>query len=176
MIALTTTFALVLANTECNILARPPVSRLLSKLNITFQHAACILPFAGNQLVVARPLELDERMIALAAAISIDYDYFSRHSSVGSGFFPPPIVPVPAPTPAPTPGEGGVGPEAAGEGAVGGEGSAGGGAAGPGAPGPAGDAGALEAQLLACLIAALQRHGTPCAQSIPCRLAMFTCA
>lgn len=27
----------------------------------------------GNQLVVHRPLELSERMIALAAAISIDY-------------------------------------------------------------------------------------------------------
>lgn len=30
-------------------------------------------PSAGNQLAVHRPLELDERMVALAAAISIDY-------------------------------------------------------------------------------------------------------
>ena len=29
---------------------------------------------------VVRPLQLDERMIALAAAISIDFDYFSQHS------------------------------------------------------------------------------------------------
>ena len=29
---------------------------------------------------VTRPLLLSKRMIALAAAMSIDYDYFSRHS------------------------------------------------------------------------------------------------
>lgn len=29
---------------------------------------------------VVRPLQLDERMIALAGAISIDFDYFSQHS------------------------------------------------------------------------------------------------
>ena len=36
---------------------------------------------------VARPLALDERMMALAAAISIDYDYFSQHSH-GPGMMP----------------------------------------------------------------------------------------
>jgi hypothetical protein len=36
---------------------------------------------------VARPLRLDERMMALAAAISIDYDYFSQHSH-GPGMMP----------------------------------------------------------------------------------------
>ncbi len=44
---------------------------------------------AGLQPVqeVARPLALDERMMALAAAISIDYDYFSQHSH-GPGMMP----------------------------------------------------------------------------------------
>ena len=36
---------------------------------------------------MARPLALDERMMALAAAISIDYDYFSQHSH-GPGMMP----------------------------------------------------------------------------------------
>ncbi|KAL4451629.1 hypothetical protein ABPG75_007291 [Micractinium tetrahymenae] len=54
----------------------------------------------GNQLAVHRPLELDERMVALAAAISIDYDFFSRHSYGGgflSPFMPVPIIPYPVP-------------------------------------------------------------------------------
>lgn len=54
----------------------------------------------GNQLVVQRSLMLSERLIALAAAISIDYDYFSRHSySSGflSPFIHPPVVPFPVP-------------------------------------------------------------------------------
>lgn len=34
--------------------------------------------YAGNQLVVHRPLQLDERMVALAAAISIDYGARSK--------------------------------------------------------------------------------------------------
>ena len=38
---------------------------------------------------VVRPLQLDERMIALAAAISIDFDYFSQHSH-GPGRVPHP--------------------------------------------------------------------------------------
>jgi hypothetical protein len=51
---------------------------------------------------VVRSLALDERMAVLAAAISIDYDYFSRHSQ-GSGllgpmFFPMPLPPYPAGT------------------------------------------------------------------------------
>ena len=36
-----------------------------------------------------RPLQLDERMIALAGAISIDFDYFSQHSH-GPGSVPYP--------------------------------------------------------------------------------------
>ncbi|GMH43421.1 hypothetical protein BSKO_11343 [Bryopsis sp. KO-2023] len=46
--------------------------------------------FTGNQLVVARPLQLSERMLALACAMTIDFDYFSQHSHSG-GFFAPPI-------------------------------------------------------------------------------------
>lgn len=48
--------------------------------------------------MVHRPLELSERMVALAAAISIDYDFFSRHSYGGgalSPFIVPPVVPYP---------------------------------------------------------------------------------
>lgn len=33
-----------------------------------------------------RPISLDERAIILAAAISVDFDYFSRHSRHGGGF------------------------------------------------------------------------------------------
>lgn len=40
-------------------------------------------------------------MVALAAAISIDYDYFSRHS-YGSGFLSP-FIPLPMPMPVPIP-------------------------------------------------------------------------
>ena len=53
----------------------------------------------GDQLVLSNPLDLDERLVALAAAISIDYDYFSRHS-YGSGLLSPFIgVPIPMPLP-----------------------------------------------------------------------------
>ncbi|KAK9826339.1 hypothetical protein WJX74_010281 [Apatococcus lobatus] len=81
----------------------------------------------GNQLAVVRSLSLSERMIALAAAISIDYNYFSQHSH-GSGWFPM-FMPLPIP-PYPA-GGGGDGDVAGGTGAEGGEGEA-----------PAGDAGA----------------------------------
>ncbi len=47
---------------------------------------------------VVRPLVLDERMTALAAAISIDYDYFSQHSH-GPGMMPGFLFPMPIPTP-----------------------------------------------------------------------------
>eukprot|EP01112_Ceratiomyxa_fruticulosa_P010748 TRINITY_DN2859_c0_g1_i6.p1 TRINITY_DN2859_c0_g1~~TRINITY_DN2859_c0_g1_i6.p1 ORF type:complete len:465 (+),score=97.80 TRINITY_DN2859_c0_g1_i6:436-1830(+) len=56
----------------------------------------------------SRKLSLEERSIVLATAITIDYDYFSRHS--GGGFlpipflFPPaPIPPTPTDTPIPSP-------------------------------------------------------------------------
>ncbi|GFR43289.1 hypothetical protein Agub_g4354, partial [Astrephomene gubernaculifera] len=55
----------------------------------------------GNQLVVARPLALPERMVALACALTIDYDYFSQHSRHGGGLVPPVVVPVPMPAPVP---------------------------------------------------------------------------
>ena len=48
--------------------------------------------------VVQRSLQLNERMIALAAAVSVDYDYFSQHSH-GSGWFAPMMFPpVPYPS------------------------------------------------------------------------------
>ncbi|KAN0064916.1 hypothetical protein ACQY0O_001973 [Thecaphora frezii] len=48
---------------------------------------------SGTALVEShgsRPLTLDERAVALATAVSIDFDYFSRHSSSahGGGMFP----------------------------------------------------------------------------------------
>lgn len=52
--------------------------------------------------VVQRSLHLNERMIALAAAVSVDYDYFSQHSH-GSGWFAPMMFP-----PVPYPSEGGA--------------------------------------------------------------------
>lgn len=56
---------------------------------------------------VQRPLGLSERMLCLAAAISIDYDYFSRHSSgAGGGFLGPFLFPMPMP---PYPSEGNQG-------------------------------------------------------------------
>lgn len=55
-----------------------------------------------------RPLQLDERMIALAAAISIDFDYFSQHSH-GPGMMPGFLFPMPIPTPSYPPPEPEVG-------------------------------------------------------------------
>ncbi|KAF5835974.1 Scramblase-domain-containing protein [Dunaliella salina] len=95
----------------------------------------------GNELVVARSLQLEERMAVLAAAISIDYDYFSHHSH-SSGWFGmwPMMVPYPgggAPTEAGRE-TGDAGP-AGGVGGVGGAGAAGAGsetaAGGPSASG-----------------------------------------
>lgn len=60
----------------------------------------------------ARPLTYDERAIVMASAITIDIDYFSRHSGNG-GFLPIPMIGggggggVPAPVPNPV--GGGVG-------------------------------------------------------------------
>ena len=48
-------------------------------------------PSTGMQATI-RSLQLDERMIALAAAISIDYDYFSQHSH-GHGLLGPMMFP-----------------------------------------------------------------------------------
>ena len=51
---------------------------------------------------VARPLALDERTLVLAAAVSIDYDYFSQHSH-GSGLLPHFLMPYPGIPPVPYP-------------------------------------------------------------------------
>lgn len=56
--------------------------------------------------MVQRPLILTERMVALAAAVSVDYDYFSQHSH-GSGWFAPMMFP-PVPYPSGGGGEGGA--------------------------------------------------------------------
>jgi uncharacterized protein YxjI len=72
----------------------PPVTAL-ARLRTD---AAVIPTTTGNQLAVIRPLQLDERMVALALAVSIDYDFFSRHSHGGgmlSPFVHPPIIPFP---------------------------------------------------------------------------------
>ncbi|KAL0047615.1 hypothetical protein WJX82_007792 [Trebouxia sp. C0006] len=60
----------------------------------------------ADQLVVQRPLMLSERMVALAAAVSVDYDYFSQHSH-GSGWFAPMMFP-PVPYPSGGGAEGGA--------------------------------------------------------------------
>ena len=71
-----------------------------------------------------RPLGLDERMAVLAAAISIDFDYFSQHSGHGAGGMMPFFLPIPMPSP-PYPPE-----DAGGAGAGGAEGAAAGDSAG----------------------------------------------
>lgn len=43
------------------------------------------------------PLPLSERLIALAAAISVDYNYFSPHSQSGGFINPPLFMPIPVP-------------------------------------------------------------------------------
>lgn len=48
--------------------------------------------------VVGRPLELDERMIALACAVTVDFDFFSQHSAgggAGGGMGMPFFMPFP---------------------------------------------------------------------------------
>ena len=72
-----------------------------------------------------RPLGLDERMAVLAAAISIDFDYFSQHSQHGAGGMMPFFLPIPMPSPPYPPPD-----NAAGAGAEGAEGVAAGDSAG----------------------------------------------
>ncbi|KAG2438624.1 hypothetical protein HXX76_005172 [Chlamydomonas incerta] len=101
-----------------------------------------VIPVAGgNQLVVGRPLDLPERMVALACALTIDYDYFSQHSHSGGGLVGPMMYPMPMPFPGG--GGGGVPPVAApgAEGVEGVPGAAGAGVAG-GAVGEMGAGGA----------------------------------
>ncbi|KAJ2655483.1 hypothetical protein IWW48_005518 [Coemansia sp. RSA 1200] len=40
---------------------------------------------SASPALASRDLNLDERAVALAAAVSIDFDYFSRHSRMGGG-------------------------------------------------------------------------------------------
>ncbi|KAL4886336.1 Scramblase-domain-containing protein [Aspergillus karnatakaensis] len=86
---------------------------------------------APNQGTSVTSMSLDQRAIMLATAVSIDFDYFSRHSgSGGMGFFPMWF-----------PGAGGAGAA----GAEGAAGAAGGAAAGGAAAGEAGAIGAAAA-------------------------------
>ncbi len=103
--------------------AHPTATIDSSSLTRNVPDNALLVPTAtGSQLVVARPLGLSERMAVLAAAISIDYDYFSRHSHGGGVLgMGGPVVPLPMPVP-------GGGGENVGEDAAG----AGGGAVGAG--------------------------------------------
>ncbi|KAG2502141.1 hypothetical protein HYH03_000629 [Edaphochlamys debaryana] len=72
----------------------PPVTGMA----VARTDVAVIPTVGGNQLVVARPLDLPERMVALACALTIDYDYFSQHSHHGGGLIGPPLLyPVPYP-------------------------------------------------------------------------------
>ena len=57
---------------------------------------------------VVRPLGISERTAVLAAAVSIDFDYFSQHSHSGGGMFPF-LMPMPTPSYPPE-----AGPDAAG--------------------------------------------------------------
>lgn len=76
-------------------------------------------------------LTLDQRAVALAAAISIDFDFFSKHSSHGSGFGFPLFIPFPGAGPVAGAGEAGAAGEvgAAGAGAAGSAAETGAGAA-----------------------------------------------
>jgi hypothetical protein len=80
--------------------------------------------FSWSLQVVHKPLPLTERMIALAAAISVDYNFFSQHSSSGGLISPPLFMPMPLP------GGGMGGGEAAGAGGAADGAAAGGAAAG----------------------------------------------
>ncbi|OCH85303.1 Scramblase-domain-containing protein [Obba rivulosa] len=46
-----------------------------------------MLPFVPDVPVIERPLTLEERALAIATAVNIDFDYFSRHSSGHGGGF-----------------------------------------------------------------------------------------
>jgi uncharacterized protein YxjI len=90
------------------------------------QAAVAVIPqTTGAQLAVSRPLALDERMVALAAAVAIDFAFFSQHSHTSGMFAPPLLFPMPFPGGAGGEGgEGGAGGGAAAEEAAGGEGAA----------------------------------------------------
>lgn len=72
--------------------------------------APVVVSSVGEQMVLTRSLDVDERGITLAAAISADYDFFSVHSSSGGGLLPIPMFGpfFPPSADSAPPGEGGV--------------------------------------------------------------------
>ncbi|KAJ3408209.1 hypothetical protein HDV05_005076, partial [Chytridiales sp. JEL 0842] len=74
-------------------------SQLLSSVNRNFAgFAREIFTDTGvyavnmDNIFPARPLSLDERAVLLACAVTIDIDYFSRHSNHSTGILPVPMV------------------------------------------------------------------------------------
>lgn len=58
--------------------------RLLEPLlDFNYQIFCALNWWQAEELVVSRPLNLVERAVALALAVSLDNDYFSRHSQPG---------------------------------------------------------------------------------------------
>jgi hypothetical protein len=103
----------------------PPDAWPLARVPSSNTHCLHLLASLPSVLqVVHKPLPLTERMIALAAAISVDYNFFSQHSSSGGLISPPLFMPVPLP------GGGMGGGEAAGAGGAADGAAAGGAAAG----------------------------------------------
>ncbi|KXZ45777.1 hypothetical protein GPECTOR_50g570 [Gonium pectorale] len=86
--------------------AQPPS---VTAMAVARTDVAVIPTQSGNQLVVARPLGLSERMVALACALTIDYDYFSQHSHSGGGIMSPMFYPMPGGGATPVPAEGAPG-------------------------------------------------------------------
>jgi len=114
------------------------VERALVATSPSSPSGSLVATSTGGVLALARPLAVDERLAALAAAIAIDFDYFSRHSSAGGGMgMVPFMLPMPVPSvPAPVESAPDVGGVAAGAG--GGEGGEGGGAGGAASSPPGG--------------------------------------
>mmetsp|Transcript_6526 Transcript_6526/g.18209 ORF Transcript_6526/g.18209 Transcript_6526/m.18209 type:complete len:414 (-) Transcript_6526:288-1529(-) len=73
----------------------------------------------GDQLAVVRPLSLSERAIALACAVTIDFDYFSQHSGRPGLINTLPFLPMPMPVPVPAPDAGDAAAGTAGDAAAG---------------------------------------------------------
>ncbi|GIL59690.1 hypothetical protein Vafri_14423 [Volvox africanus] len=88
----TATAAAVAGTTVPAAIPVPAAGPSVTPMAVARTDVAVIPAAGGNQLVVARPLELSERMVALACAITIDYDYFSQHSRSGGGLVPPLVV------------------------------------------------------------------------------------
>ena len=82
-----------------------PEITMLAKLRTD---VSVIPTVTGNQLEVARELKLSERAVALACAITIDFDYFSQHSGRPGLINALPFFPMPMPMPVPIPSGGGV--------------------------------------------------------------------